>query len=120
MEADGIPTLSMTSALSITRSVNPPRAAFLDYPLGRTAGKPLDSGLQQEVVAAALAAFEELATPGSVKMLPFRWSDNDEWKRDALQTGDTRGERSSQPVYERRADRRLAEAAGECPTCVFL
>ena len=120
VEADGIPTLAMSSAFSITRSVNPPRAAFLDYPLGHTTGKPRDAGLQREIVAAALAAFDELDTPGAVKMLPFRWSDDDEWKRNVMLNGDTRAERSGQPVYQSEADRRLARDAGECPTCVFL
>ena len=120
VEADGIPTLSMSSAFSITRSVNPPRAAFLDYPLGHTTGKALDAGLQREIVATALAAFDELDTPGAVKMLPFRWSDDDEWKRDVMLSSDTREERSGRPVYQSEADRRLAQDAGECPTCVFL
>lgn len=115
-----MPTLSMSSALSITRSVNPPRAAFVDFPLGHTAGKPLDTGLQREIVVASLAAFQELETPGAVKMLPFRWSDDDEWKREVMLGGDERTKRSAQPVYQRDADRRLAQDAGECPTCVFL
>ena len=49
IEAVGIPTLSMTSALSITRAVHPPRGAFLDYPLGHTTGKANEPGLQVEV-----------------------------------------------------------------------
>ncbi len=120
IEADGIPTLSMTSAFSITRSVNPPRAAFLDYPLGHTTGKALDPRLQRDIMVASLAAFQELAVPGAVKMLPFRWSDDDDWKREVMEGGDTRTERSAQPVYQCEADRRLARDAGECPTCVFL
>lgn len=115
-----MPTLSMSSALSITRSVHPPRAAFLDYPLGHTAGKPLDVDLQKAILVAALAAFEELDRPGAVKMLPFRWSDDDEWKREAMLGGDARTERSAEPVYQSEADRRLAQDRGACPTCVFL
>ncbi len=120
VEADGIPTLSMSSALSITRAVNPPRAAFLDYPLGHTAGKPRDVVLQREIVAAALAAVEELDRPGAVKILPWRWSDDDEWKREAMLGGDARTERSAEPVYQSETDRRLAQDRGGCPTCVFL
>ena len=119
VEADGIPTLSMSSALSITRAVDPPRAAFLDYPLGHTTGKPLDVGLQREIVAASLAAFEELDRPAAVKMLPFRWSDDDEWKRDVMLGGDARTERSSEPVYQSEADRLLVRDRAMCPDCVF-
>lgn len=119
VEADGIPTVSMSSALSITRSVNPPRAVFLDYPLGHTAGKPLDAGLQREIMAASLAAFEELDRPAAVKMLPFRWSDDDEWKQEVMRGGDARTERSAEPVFQSKADRRLARDRGACPDCVF-
>ena len=50
VEAAGIPTLSMTSAWSITASVNPPRAAFVDYPLGHTTGQPHDRADQLRIV----------------------------------------------------------------------
>lgn len=120
VEADGIPTTSLTSALSITRSVDPPRAVFLDYPLGHTAGKPKDPELQREIVAAALAAVDELERPGAVKMLPYHWSRDDDWKRDTMLGADTRSHRSSSPEYQCEADRALAAAAGHCPTCVFL
>ena len=46
--------MSLTSALSITASVNPPRAVFVDYPLGHTAGKPDDVESQDAIVRAAL------------------------------------------------------------------
>ena len=120
VEADGIPTLSMTSAFSITRSVNPPRAVFLDYPLGHTTGKALDTRLQRDIMMASLAAVEELDTPGAVKMLPFRWSADDDWKREVMEGGDARTERSAEPVYQCEADRRLARDADECSTCVYL
>ena len=120
VEADGIPTTSLTSALSITRSVDPPRAVFLDYPLGHTAGKAKDPELQREIVAAALAAVHELERPGAVKMLPYRWSRDDDWKRETMLGGDTRSHRSSSPEYQCEADRALAAAAGDCATCVFL
>ena len=120
IEADGIPTLSMTSAFSITRSVNPPRAAFLDYPLGHTTGKALDVRLQRDIMMASLAALDELDTPGAVKMLPFHWSDDDDWKREVMEGGDMRTERSAEPVYQREEDRRLAQDAGDCATCVLL
>ena len=120
VEADGIPTTSLTSALSITRSVNPPRAAFLDYPLGHTAGKAKDPALQREIVAAALATVDELEQPGAVKMLPHRWSRDDDWKLEAMLNGDTRSHRSSSPEYQCEADRALAAAARDCPTCIFL
>ena len=50
----------MTSALSITRSVAPPRAAFLDFPLGHTTGKKNQPEMQLSLMRQALAGFEEI------------------------------------------------------------
>jgi len=132
IEARGIPTLSMTSALSITRAVNPPRAAFVDFPLGHTTGKPHDTGLQRRLMLDALHAFETLEAPGGVAMLDFDWADDDAWKdpvgspdaqRDEAGVVDDRTERLDQPQYQSERDRELAEAAlaaGGCVGCFFL
>ena len=84
VEAAGIPTLCMTSALDITRSVNPPRAAFLDFPLGHTTGAPNDPELQRKILADALSSFTSMTAPGSVKRLPYRWSGDEGWKAKAF------------------------------------
>lgn len=118
-EAAGIPTLCMTSALDITTAVNPPRAAFLDYPLGHTTGKPHQPELQREILVRALEAFTALDVPGSISMLPFRWSEEDEWKRTAMMEGDARVLRYDTPQYQSEEDRRRAEESNSetCPVC---
>ena len=120
IESQGIPTLSLSSALSITRSVNPPRTVFLDFPLGHTAGKPHDKELQDAIVEAALAAFETMETPGSIHQLPFHWADDDAWKDSVMRPRagggeaehrDDRAERSGEPQYQVDADRVAAESS---------
>jgi len=108
----------MTSALDITRSVNPPRAAFLDYPFGHTTGKPAQPELQRAILIEALAAFSSLTEPGGVKLLPFRWSDDDDWKRTANAGGDERRPRYDTPQYQNEDDRRRAEDAVACAICI--
>jgi hypothetical protein len=132
IEARGIPTLSMTSALSITRSVNPPRAAFVDYPLGYTTGKPHEPELQRSLLLDALQAFETLEEPGGVVTLPYAWADDDAWKERVMRPDpgdrgdepvDERTGRRDTPQYQTERDREQAEAAlaeGGCETCVFL
>ena len=134
VEAAGIPTLCMTSALSITRAVNPPRAAFLDYPLGHTTGKRHEPELQRSILRDALAGFATLTEPGSVTTLEYTWAPDDAWKDgvtrsdpDATasrgETQDDRVGRRDLPQYQTERDRELAEAAlasGGCATCVFL
>lgn len=132
IEGRGIPTLSMTSALSITRSVNPPRAAFLDYPLGHTTGKPHEPALQRSLLLDALTAFETLEEPGAVLELPYTWEEGDAWKDHVMrpdpsagsgEAADDRTARHDTPQYQTERDRELAQealASGGCETCVFL
>lgn len=110
----------MSSALDITSSVNPPRAAFLDYPLGHTTGKPHDPVLQREIMVEALGAFDSLAGPGLIKHLPFTWDPNDSWKQEGDSGGgDTRTPRLDTPQYQLeedavRANERVPEGCAVC------
>ena len=71
----------MTSAYDITRAVNPPRAVFVDYPLGHQTGKPDDADNQRAIVRDALAAFDTISKPGTIVILPYVWDANDRrWK----------------------------------------
>jgi hypothetical protein len=118
-EAAGISTLCMGSALDILKAGNPPRAAVLDYPLGHTTGKPHQPELQREILVQALDGFNSMTAPGSITMLPFRWSDKDEWKPTAMMTGDIRTPRNETPQYQNEEDRLRAEAnnPGACAVC---
>lgn len=119
LEAAGIPTLCMVSAIDIVKSVNPPRAVFLDFPLGHTTGKPHEPELQRAIMLEALDAFRTMTEPGSIKTLPFRWSDEDEWKTTAMMEGDSRTPRHDTPQYQTEEDRLRAEAntSETCPVC---
>ncbi len=67
----------MTSALDITKSVNPPRAVFVNFPLGHQTGKPHQPDLQRQIVRDALRAFETIGEPGSIVELPYVWDAHD-------------------------------------------
>ncbi len=135
IESLGIPTLSMSSALSITAAVNPPRALYLDYPLGHTAGKPGAPELQRDIMTDVLRAFEQFDTPGTIEHLPYQWGPDDAWKdsamrprseaspSDAVAFEDERIERFDTPQYQCERDRELANAAlaeGGCETCISV
>jgi len=117
VEAAGIPTVCLSSAIDITRAVNPPRAAFLDFPLGHTAGRPGDPGIQRTILADALASFDEASVPGSIRMLPHRWSEDEAWKTTAFAGGDERLPRFDSPQYQTEEDRRKAECTASRPCC---
>ncbi|MDP6979679.1 MAG: hypothetical protein QF570_13925 [Myxococcota bacterium] len=122
VEGRGIATVSLSSALSITASVNPPRGVYTDYPLGRTAGKPHDPASQDAIVRAAIDVLATASTPGTIRELDLHWSENDAWKDGVMRpqgggekAEDDRAERTDVPQYQFDADREAVDPA--CPTC---
>lgn len=83
VEAHGIPTLVYCTVRDITARVKPPRAAFLDYPVGNAAGRPNDAADQRAVIEAGLRSLNRFTEPGSITDLPFTWSGKDRsWEED--------------------------------------
>ncbi|MGR8919718.1 MAG: hypothetical protein ACU85V_08865 [Gammaproteobacteria bacterium] len=113
LEANGIPTLCLGSAKDILEAGRPPRAVFVDYPLGHSAGKPLDPDDQMSVVGSAVAAFETITAPATLITLPHTWGD-DAWREEASSTRgtDTRQPRDETPQFQFAADREAALASG--------
>ena len=132
LESRGIPTVTLTSAWSITASVKPPRSAFVDFPLGRTAGKPNDPEGQLDIAVRSLELFNGVSQPGEIVDLELDWNGGD-WKarldtpskpsrqvegsRSAA-VEDDRTARHDTPQYQNTADAQAADP--ECPSCVFL
>lgn len=116
LEAHGIPTLCLGSAFDILQAGQPPRAVFLDYPLGHSGGRTFDRVDQVSVLRDALQAFETLRTPGQILSLANRWGD-DAWQDEAASTEarDTRQPRDTSPQFQHEADREAARAAGALP-----
>ena len=67
----------MTSALDITQSVKPPRAVFVNFPLGHQTGPPDQPELQSQIVIEAMRAFETIKSPATIVELPYVWDEND-------------------------------------------
>ena len=57
--------------------VRPPRAVFVDHPVGRTFGRPGDRRRNEEILAAALAELENFTEPGQIRDLHCRWNADD-------------------------------------------
>jgi hypothetical protein len=118
LEKAGFPTICLTAARSITESVNPPRAAFVDMPLGYTAGRPHEPEFQRDLLRKVFKAVENMDSPGSILDLDVTWSDDPSWKDEATSglnngvnsaEGDTRQPRLSEPQYQFEEDRIAAE-----------
>lgn len=116
LEIAGISTMSMTSALDITRAVKPPRAAFLDFPLGHTTGRPGEPELQDAIVRAALNGLETISEPGTILTLPFVWPEGEGWKSSPVAPA---AARLDWPQYQTDTDRQAASnhALDRCQLC---
>ena len=126
LEAAGISTVSLSSARSITAAANPPRAVFLDYPLGQTAGRAGDPDEQDFVMNSALNAVEGMTQPGAIEAIDLQWSNDDSWKEGVMRVKpdgdvtnlDDRSERYSTPQYQHPEDAIALQA--DCESCVFF
>ena len=110
-EARGLPTLILGSALDILEAGRPPRAKFLNYPLGFEAGQPFNRENQLAVVEQALTGFDTMTAPG-IETLDFEWEEG--WRmiedRNRKSSGaDQRSPRDTTPRYQTERDRELAE-----------
>ena len=108
--------------------MNPPRALFLDFPLGHTAGKPNDKAGQRRILAEALNLIESAQVPGQIKISKEQWSADDVWKDGVMRPksdasaqaehNDDRVERHDTPQYQSAADAEIADP--DCASCVWL
>ncbi len=122
IEAAGLPTLSLSSAWSITAAAGAPRGAFVNYPLGHTAGQAYDPAGQNQLLRDALHCFNTITTPGAIVDLGRDWGEQS-WRAHPLagaartappaapgsDGGDSRTERFDTPQYQSDEDRRAAE-----------
>jgi hypothetical protein len=76
----GIPTLVIGTVLDIMTKVPPPRAVFVDHPVGRTFGRPGDPRKQEEILTLALVELPNFTESRQIRDLHCQW--------------DTRGSRS--------------------------
>lgn len=83
LEREGIPTVSLTSALDITQRIRPPRAAFLNFPLGNPSGRPHDAESQRQILRDVLCLAETAREPGQIVELPYQWPDP-KWEEETI------------------------------------
>lgn len=85
-EEAGLPTISMCSAIDITSLVKPPRAAFVNFPLGHQCGRPNDPAGQRAILREAFRLLETATEGGTLLHLPLHWREEDptdSWEEEA-------------------------------------
>ena len=113
LEADGIATVVLGSAIDIVEHCGVPRFAFVDFPLGNPCGRPWDSAMQMQVVASAMAMFETAAGPRTTARLPYRWGGDESWRDNYMAIRDADLKALHQQGEARRALRRKLRTEAE-------
>ena len=81
LEADGIPTVIIGSALDVVGHCGVPRFVFSDFPLGNPCGHPWEKDIQTATVRLALQVLETATGPRTTVRSPYEWNAADpEWR----------------------------------------
>lgn len=74
VENAGIATISITHLKDLTEKVNPPRALWLKFPLGRSFGPAGRGDLQRKILTDMLEKLPTFTEDGErIVQLPYRW-----------------------------------------------
>ena len=111
LEANGIPTVVLGSALDIVEHCGVARFAFVDFPLGNPCGKPGDVAMQGSIVDSALELFDSAQVPRTTVPLPWRW-ETDEWRQRYMQVSPGNIAELRRKGEQRRAEREALRATG--------
>ena len=112
LEAGGISTVVIGSALDIAETCGTPRFVFNDFPLGNPLGKPYDREMQKQTVEIALQLIEEATEAGTVIETPFRWSTDEAWKSNYARVDDDNREELLRLGDANREQRALNRSKG--------
>jgi len=81
LEANGIPTVIIGSALDVVEHCGVARFLFTDFPLGNPCGHPWDRAMQEAIVRQAIGLLETADRPRTTVKAPFGWKASDpEWR----------------------------------------
>ncbi|MEU6602960.1 glycine/sarcosine/betaine reductase selenoprotein B family protein [Streptomyces flaveolus] len=86
IERRGLPTISLTTLRKQSEAVKPPRATFLDFPLGCPGGRPREHDQQRAIIRAALETGSAMPHDAAwaLQRLPFQWSPDGDRSWEAL------------------------------------
>ena len=102
LEAAGLPTVIIGSALDVVEHCGVPRFVFTDFPLGNPCGPPDRGDVQRAVVELALDLLSDAEKPRTTVRAPFDWHDPD-WRGRYGRVDPAERERLRQLGDQRRA-----------------
>lgn len=112
LEANGIPTVIIGSAIDIVEHCGVARYVHSDFPLGNPCGKPYDGDMQLQIISQALSLLSDALEPRITQRTPFQWGD-DSWREDYAHIDDSNREELRLRGEQRRKQQEVDKAAGK-------
>lgn len=84
LEAAGIATVILGSALDIVEHCGVPRFVFTDFPLGNPCGRPFDTEMQRSIVTSGIELLENAKRAKMIKRTPFKWG-SEQWRDEYME-----------------------------------
>lgn len=75
LEERGIATVYIGTGRDLTALVKPPRALFVNHPMGNNFGRPGDVAMQTDILRTALAMITNVEEGGVLVDYPTTWSE---------------------------------------------
>ena len=83
VEEAGIATVCVATGRDLIAQVKPPRALFVNHPMGNNFGKPFDEAMQTDILRAALALIYDTDAGGVLVDYAEEWPETFEFFRSA-------------------------------------
>ena len=112
LEANGIATVVMGSAIDIIAHCGVPRYLHSDLPLGNPCGVPFDSTMQEQILNQALLLLEEANSANSVVRSVAKWPGAPSWREDYSKVDESNREALWLKGLQRRDQQETGKAKG--------
>ena len=76
VEAAGIATVCVATGRDLIAQVKPPRAIFVNHPMGNNFGKPFDIAMQGAILRAAIQLADNAEKGGVLVDYPSQWPED--------------------------------------------
>ncbi len=112
LEANGIPTVIIGSALDVVEHCGVARYLHTDFPLGNPCGAPGDALSQISIVRRGLKLLGEAEGPNTTWRSSLGWRGGDDWRDEYARVDDSNREALRLRGEKRRQQQLAARASG--------
>ena len=110
LEAAGISTVVIGSAIDIIEHCGVPRFVFTDFPLGNPCGRPFEQKSQELIFKLAVELLKTAETSESMVKSELMWSKDPDWKSNFMHVGDENRAQLKKEGEERRFQQKRVKA----------